>query len=107
MLTVQDWIDAGYKRFNQVKHIRPYSDFGLQKRVKDSNGTKYFITIFVYPYGDTISFSPDVQFSNNNFTVSITFALHGDTSIQMLEEMVDDFWCMKNFDYYEKYDDYE
>jgi len=105
-MQIQDWLDAGYKRFNRVQHYRPYAEFGLQKRIQDSNGIKYFITVFVYSYEDKLSFAPDVQFSASEFTANIEFILYEGMTIAKLERIVEEFWTVRDFAYYEKYQDY-
>ena len=41
MLTIQDWLDAGYKRYGNYQYKS--ADFLLQKRFDDSEGKKYYI----------------------------------------------------------------
>lgn len=49
-LTLQDWIDAGYVRYclNGDKQFNKLADFLLQKLIKDTNGKKYYISVYVY-----------------------------------------------------------
>ena len=66
MLTIQDWLDAGYKRYNG-NHFNN-ADFLLQRRFDDANGKKYFIDIWVYEYSNmpmTCCFpTPKISVSN-------------------------------------------
>ncbi len=43
MLTIQDWLDADYKRYDN--HAYKNADFLLQKRFDASEGKKYYIDI--------------------------------------------------------------
>ena len=110
----QDWIDAGYKRFNQVKHVREYADFGLQKRFDDEIGKKYFITVYVYDNSQhkargydmqDYSFSPDIQFvlGDGKPTINLEIGMDKITTIVEVEQMVEQFWLMLGSVYYEKY----
>ena len=109
MLTVQDWIDAGYKRFNQVKHVKPYAEFGLQKCISDNKGKRYHITVFVYDMSNytqqPFSFSPDVQFQNfdNKHTVSMELHTREETTVQEVEDFFDKMWKGVGEPYYELY----
>ena len=48
MLTIQNWLDAGYKKY-YGGHLNN-ADFLLQKRFDDEVGKKYFIDIWVYEH---------------------------------------------------------
>lgn len=111
-LTIQDWINSGYKRFEQVKHIKPYAEFGLQKLVSDQTGKRYFITVFVYDnrrfksdgklpidYQD-YSFEPDIQFADSSkcqpIVPCLSLILHKGATVEGVERLVDKHWLASN-----------
>ena len=113
MLTVQDWLNAGYKRFDQVA-ARQYAAFGLQKRFDDDKGKQYFITVFVYdnkefmlrfPDIQPFTFEPECQFSQpDSITVNTTLLLHKESTIDEVEAMVQKLWVALGKPYYETWE---
>lgn len=104
MLTAQDFLDAGYRKFDYTG-LRNQAAFGLQKRFGDDTGIKYFITIWAYaPYrtGTDWSFSPDLQFSRHGkATMNIELLLDSDATVQSIEEDVANLWDTLDANYYE------
>ena len=46
---LDDWIAAGYKRFElNTAPLNKNADFGLQKLFRDDTGKQYYITVYVY-----------------------------------------------------------
>lgn len=111
MLTVEDFIKAGYKQFN-TNGLKS-SDFGLQKRFDDAIGQKYYITIWVYDYSgyknykdeNKYRFMPDVQFSILNESRRITISMHvdDDDTVEDIESFYEVTWKRLKCDYYEKW----
>jgi hypothetical protein len=105
-LTVEDWLEAGYNRFDQVTHIKKYASFGLQKCIRDDLGKKYFITVYVYKmydpnYGTITSFAPDAQFLNDeSYAVNTEIIMHSSTSIQDVEDVIEKLWIAVGQPYY-------
>jgi hypothetical protein len=114
MLTVEDWISAGYKRFDQVA-ARQYAAFGLQKRFDDDKGKQYYITVFVYhnkefmlrfPDMHPFTFEPECQFmQRDSITVNTTLLIHKNSSIAEVEAMVHKLWVALGKPYYEIWND--
>ena len=108
-MQVQDWLDAGYKRFENTGHIKQYADFGLQKCVRDEKGKRYYITVFVYDmtkyHQDYFSFVPDVQFRDfdGKHTVSMEMHTRKETTVQEVEDFFDKMWKAVGMPYYEEY----
>lgn len=49
MITLDDWLTAGYKRFALTDNpLNKHADFGLQKLFSDDIGKRYYITVYVY-----------------------------------------------------------
>jgi hypothetical protein len=46
---IQPFLDAGFKKFPK-NDFQEYAEFGLQKRIEDEKGTKYFVTLYVYDF---------------------------------------------------------
>lgn len=113
MLTVQDFLDAGYRKYNQ--HTFNDSDYLVQKRVEDSVGTKYFIHIWVYehfnkeycsrnPSLQGVSFMPEVQFQRGDeATMDIALILNEKTTIQKIEQEFECLWLFLEKPYYSRY----
>lgn len=111
-MTEQDFIDAGYKRFNPNGHKN--ADFGLQKLISDEKGKKYYLTVLAYDwtkyphhFGDPISFMPDVQFrikkhSNDEYFFSINMG--GNLSVERIESECEKLWEHFGRLYYEEWD---
>lgn len=114
MLTIQNWLDTGYKRYN-TQH--KYADFLLQKRIDDEAGKKYFIDVWVYDHSSrdyyshnpslpSISFQPEVQFQRGEkMTLDVTFIMNQDSTIAEIEQEVECFWLFLERPYYEKFDE--
>lgn len=50
MLTLETLEAAGYRKFVQPSETIKNAEFGMQKRIADESGTRYFITVFVYNF---------------------------------------------------------
>ncbi len=115
MLTVQDWLDAGYKRYegSQLNN----ADFLLQKRIDDDTGKKYFIDIWVYEHSQyeyyrsnpgipSVSFQPEVQFQREHqMTMNITFIMNQDSTITDIEQEMERLWMFLEKPYYRRFDE--
>ena len=113
MLTIQDWLDAGYKRYDN--HAYKNADFLLQKRFDDSEGKKYYIDVWVYdnrcfevftqnPSLPPWSYQPEVQFQRQEeTTLNITFLMNKDSTISDIEKEVEAIWVFLGKPYYSKW----
>ena len=113
MLTIQDWLDAGYKRYD--RDFLNKSDFLLQKRFDDEAGKKYFIDIWVYEHSKqsyyrenlnipAVSFQPEVQFRRDpDITMNVTFILNHDSTIAEIEQQFECLWLFLEKPYYERW----
>lgn len=113
MLTVQNWLDAGYKRYDG-NHLNN-SDFLLQKRFVDEAGKKYFIDVWVYEHSKheyysrnsalpPLAFQPEVQFRREgNMTLNITLLMNENSTISEVEQQVECLWLFLERPYYERY----
>lgn len=118
MNTLQDWIDAGYKRWETHRsEAYKLADFGLQKLISDSLGRRYYITVFVYdrtrypgypwqdndpqPYG----FMPTAQFRNDcKESPFYNVSVNGTFTITEVENWLDRVWVVSGRPYYELYE---
>lgn len=115
MLTIQDWLDAGYKRYDN--HAYKNADFLLQKRFDDSEGKKYYIDIWVYEHSKheyysrnpalpPVSFQPEVQFQRGDkMTLDMTFLMNQDSTIAEIEQEVECFWLFLEKPYYRRWEE--
>jgi hypothetical protein len=112
VLSEQDFIDAGYKRFEQTNHNS--ADYGLQKCIRDSDGRRYYITVWVYswkkyqeriPNLKDFGFSPSVQFRDGDWnTVDIDYHMNEDTKVYEIEQLYNMIWETLGRPYYERYE---
>lgn len=115
MLTIQDWLDAGYKRYDG-NHLNN-SDFLLQKRFDDEVGKKYYIDVWVYEHSKSeyysrnsalppVAFQPEVQFQRGEkMTLDMTFIINQDSTIAEIEQEVECFWLFLEKPYYRKWEE--
>ena len=112
-LSAQDWIDAGYKRYNQTMFNN--ADYLLQKLVSDEAGKCYYITVDVYEhfnksyFRDGMSkfgFQPSVQFrQEGKLTVDIDLLLEENSSLKEIEDQFNTLWEALGKPYYELWDE--
>lgn len=110
-MTPLDWLLAGYNKFSTKDSVtHKFSDYGLQKRIDNERGTKYFISVYVYEekYINGVlckkGFSPTVQFHLEfQPTVDMEFILKEDSTIFEVEEMINSVWITLGCPYYEKW----
>lgn len=112
MLTEQDFLDAGYKRYNQSHRS---SDYMLQKRIDDEVGKKYFIDVYVYdwrkykdrnPSLQDFGFAPEVQFrgfDDDKMTANVSFIVNDNSTIAEIEKEFEDMWEYLGKVYYSKW----
>ena len=113
-LSVQDWLDAGYKKHDQYINL---SDYLLQKLISDNKGKRYYITVFVYEHFNKdyfsdamhhVGFSPDVQFGlDEKPTVDTSLILHKGCSIKEVEDMFNTLWEALGKPYYSLYEEFQ
>lgn len=117
MLTTQDYLDAGYRRYDG-RNLNN-ADFLLQKRLDDTEGKKYFIDVWVWdntlydfykrnPSLPRMSFQPEVQFQRQeDMTLNVTFLMNENSTIAEVEKEVEAMWVFLGKPYYEKREDYK
>lgn len=113
MITQQDLIAAGFKKFNQ-KNIWKFTETAWQKRFDDAKGKKYFITIAEYDnsmfpqlleHRGQYTFTPETQFEANGVTFDVQ--MHSPKSIQEMLDFFESIWKNMSCDYYELYEGYQ
>jgi hypothetical protein len=108
----QELVDRGYHFFQD--HLNN-SIRGIQKRIVDKEGTKYFITGYHYNFndgfGDKYSFKSQFRFDQEGKDQLVTLNFSGDftpneyrpiTTIDEMEEFYEKFFQLFKPDYYEK-----
>ena len=115
MLTVEDFLEAGYKRFEQTYNS---ADYGLQKCIRDDKGKKYYITVFVYehfkseyykanPHMNRYGFTPNVQYheiDENDVTTDVSLIVdYSNTTVKIIEDKFEMLWKVLGGVYYERY----
>lgn len=115
-MQLQDWLDAGYRRYDKVTWNN--ADFSLQMLFTDDIGKRYYLTVYVYEHWNKnyhfegmpeISFAPEVQFrmEDTEPTVNVELILHKDSTIEQVEDRVLAIWEGLGRPYYDKFDEYK
>lgn len=113
---IDDWLSAGYKRFEFSKEgdIFKSADFGLQKLFRDDTGKRYYITVYVYdrsrypgyPWEDALpepyGFVPTTQFNLGENMAWFDVGMNGKFTIAECEEWFDKLWVLFGKPYYSK-----
>jgi len=112
MLTLEALEAAGYKPHSNT--LSRYALYGMEKRIEDQFGTKYFIHVEVfqpYPNQDREGYNFDVavQFIDHDYfgvgkkpTINMTYIDDADTTIEDIEEFFEGAWGFLNCPYYER-----
>lgn len=113
MLKPNDFIKAGYKRFelSSFDKSNTLADHAMQKRIDDEKGIKYYITVYVYDYrdkgleGKEYGFAPKVQFrSEEKPTVNTELIIDNRTSIEEIEATFEVLFSATKAEYCSYYD---
>lgn len=120
-MTLDDWIAAGYKRYEVTnRELNKLADFLLQKRFDDDEGKKYFITVYCYdrtnypePHmsffkNKSIAYTPTAQFVLGDNLPHFNIEMNGIESmaggIKAVEDWFEVFWKVFRQPYYEKWE---
>lgn len=99
MLTEQDFIKAGYRKFKGYTG-HENSDYGLQKLIADEIGKRYYITVSVYDwtkyplrtFGSDFTFSPHFQIKTScGMTTNIELICHDTKQLSRLNSIFTKF----------------
>ena len=112
MLTLEALEAAGYKSYPNT--LSRYALYGMEKRIEDQFGTKYFIHVEVFephPHQDPESnnFDVAVQFIDCDYfevgkkpTINMTYLDDADTTIEDIEQFFEGAWEFLDCPYYER-----
>lgn len=112
-LTEKKFIEAGYTKWDQS--CLNNCDYLLQKKVKDTNGIRYFVNIYVYVWKNApwyregidkeVGFQPEVQFDSLKYdAMNVTLLVDDMTDIQEIEDTFENLWESVGKPYYENYE---
>lgn len=118
-MTLDDWIAAGYKRYEVTnRELNKLADFLLQKRFDDDEGKKYFITVYCYDWttypephirNKPIAYMPTAQFVLGDNLPHFNIEMNGIESmtggIKAVEDWFEVFWKVFRQPYYERWED--
>ncbi len=118
MLTEEEFLLNGYKRFDGGSAILKHADYLLQRCIRDEKGKKYYLTVYVYVrnYSRYISsddkrlelgFMPEVQFREDGVTPTIDVTFHNDesTTLESMEAFFESMWVHLGKPYADRYED--
>ena len=100
MVSVEQFLQSGYKKFSNTLNN---GDYGLQRKVVDDKGIRYFITVTVYEYEKyrfkipdikPFGFQPEVQFSETETSpcFDVIYHVNEDTTVKDIEQFFDRIW---------------
>ena len=111
-ITVEDWLNAGYKKYKQQSFNS--ADYLPQKCIRDKHGKCYYINVRVYEHFTKdyfkdnggiprVGFSPEVQFQRGSkSTMDVSLIINNSTSIAEVEREFYDLWVMLGKPYYDR-----
>lgn len=106
MITEEQLVEEGYKRYSHHNRQHTFSDFLYQKKfvdATDGKSIKYWINIHHYP-ALTISGQTDtwmVELSNNK--PHFTFQIHRPDDLKKVEDLCEKFFSTMGCEYYERH----
>ena len=106
-MNTQDFIKAGYQKFEPNSIDGEWANLLLEKKVYDDKGTKYFIHVYRSNLTKILgaeSFTTKMQFRRDDDTMNIEILPRHDQTIESIETLVDIIWKNLFLEYYQKYD---
>ncbi|MFK0731391.1 MAG: hypothetical protein ACFKPT_02730 [Gloeotrichia echinulata GP01] len=94
----EDFLEAGYRQYKEVGFR--HAEFLLQKRIRDVNGTKYFLNIYIYDLKGKEVLDSEARFTKNLKLYSISVSSF--QSVEEVEKIFEDLWERMHFDYQER-----
>jgi hypothetical protein len=105
MLTEQELIDKGFRKWKSNDISFPYSDFFFQKKFVDDVGVKYFVDVVHYP----VKHYPNGNIANESWKIHqninephMRFDQHDFESLDNALEKCEKFFQTMGCEYYEK-----
>jgi hypothetical protein len=113
-MELEDWTAAEYRRWETNKsEYYKLADFGLQKRIEDEFGVKYFITVYVYDRSRYPTYNADIEYrygfmptvnfdlANDNF---FNVDMNGKFTVEEVERQFNGLWEYFGKPYYSKWE---
>ena len=97
---IQPFLDAGFKIIEKEHCLSQYADLGLQKRVTDDGGVRYFVTIYVYDDYPTTHFCLEAYIQSNLLNHFTRVVVNIDTPAEALRVQETLFQALQG-EYYE------
>ena len=108
-LTIQDFLDAGYTRWEPSPYHELETDM-FEKCIYDKKGKKYFIHVHRWdfnriPNGDRVglNYESEVHFTTHDNMAVVVSCLNG-WSIEEMEHYYEEQWDTGLYKYYEEYE---
>ena len=108
IMTGQDLIDAGYKKYDGTAAALKHADCYYAKMLRDEKGKKFQIVFYYYDWRkpeDTFphleSFQPEVQLRDEDFCVDISLHSRQEQSVMDVEAYYEAQWIHHGRPYYE------
>ena len=103
----QDFIDAGYQRFNPPPYNECVTDL-FEKCIRDNKGKRYFIHVYVWDFSmyekipTGFRFESEVNLTLNNDN-DIQIKMLDGWTIEEMEQYYRNIWDTGMYKYYEEY----
>lgn len=103
-MTDEVLLSSGYKEWEVNKLLHPYASKFFQKRIKDEEGTKYFIGVNKYIIDEHESYEYELYTEKEDEYAfrCLIYGIETPMTIEEIEEEIENIWKNNNFSYYEK-----
>ena len=103
-MTDEVLLNSGYKECEVDTRFKPYAEKFFQKRIKDEEGTKYFIDVYKYIIDNQEDYEVELYtFKENVYDFKcLIYSVEKPLTIEEIEEEIENIWKNNNFSYYEK-----
>lgn len=97
-------LNSGYKECEVDTRFKPYAEKFFQKRIKDEEGTKYFIGVNKYIIDEKESYQYELYTEKDDMYAfkCLIYGIQAPMTIEEIEEEIENIWKSNNFSYYER-----
>lgn len=97
-------LNSGYKEWEVNKLFTPHASKFFQKRIKDEEGTKYFIGVNKYIIDGKDSYEYELYTEKDGMYAfrCLIYGIQAPMTIEEIEEEIENIWKNNNFSYYER-----
>ena len=106
-MTDEVLLNSGYKEWEVNKLLTLHASKFFQKRIKDEEGTKYFIGVNKYIIDGNESYEYELYTEKEDMYAfrCLIYGIEVPMTIEEIEEEIENIWKNNNFSYYERNDE--